>query len=162
LNVISVRKLMFGWLVGLLAFSALGCGSRGPRYVRVSGVVTLNGSPYQGAVVNFQPTGTRDNPYPGRGSYGHTDEKGRFTLVVDDKIKGAVVGKHRVRISTARRSTAPGFDPALGTPDGDPRGRPKPEVDPIPPEWNTNSTVEFEVPPRGTDRANFDIVTQKK
>jgi hypothetical protein len=139
----------------------LGCGG-GPQYVGVSGVVTLNGKPYRGAVVNFQPTGTPQNPYPGRGSYGHTDENGRFTLVVDDKIAGAVVGKHRVRIATARGTPSPGWDPALGTPDGDPKGRPKPGIDPIPPEWNTSSTKEFEVPPRGTDQANFDIVSRKR
>jgi hypothetical protein len=146
-------------LAGLLAVGCLGCGG-GPRYARVSGVVTLNGRPYQGAVVNFQPVGTPDNPYPGRGSYGHTDENGRFTLVVDDKTRGAVVGRHRVRIATARGGTAGGFDPALGTPDGDPRGRPRPRKDPIPPEWNTDSTKEFEVPPGGTEQANFEIVSK--
>jgi hypothetical protein len=147
-------------LPALLAFGLLGCGGGSP-YVRVSGVVTLNGKPYPGAVVNFQPTGTQHNPYPGRGSYGHTDEHGRFTLVVDDRIAGAVVGKHRVRIATPRAMPA-GWDPALGTPDGDPKYRPKPRRDPIPPEWNTNSTKEFEVPPGGTDQANFDIVSKAR
>ena len=159
---VFLRKPVLTGLAGLLACGPLGCGG-GPRYVGVSGVVTLNGKPYQGAVVNFQPAGTPQDPYPGRGSYGHTDENGRFTLVVDDKITGAVVGKHRVRIATPRPTPSPGgWDPALGTPDGDPRGRPKPGVDPIPPEWNTSSTKEFEVPPRGTDQANFDIVSRKR
>jgi hypothetical protein len=149
-----------GWL-GLLVLGVLGCG--GPRHVPVSGVVMLNGTPYRGAVVNFQPIGTPDNPNPGRGSYGHTDESGRFTLVVDDKIKGAVVGKHRVRIATGR-DTGPGdYDPKLGTPDGlVGRVRPKRPVDPIPREWNEESKQEFEVPAGGTDKANFDIVTGKK
>jgi hypothetical protein len=154
------RKLICPGLPGLLAFSFLGCGSGSP-YVRVSGVVTLNGKPYPGAVVNFQPMGTKENPYPGRGSYGHTNEHGRFTLVVDDRIAGAVVGKHRVRIATPRAMPA-GWDPALGTPDGDPKFRPKPRMDPIPPEWNTNSTKEFEVPPGGTDQANFVIVSKTR
>jgi hypothetical protein len=158
---IFLRKLEFTGLAGLVACSFLGCGG-GPRYVSVSGVVTLNGKPYKGAVVNFQPAATKGNPYPGRGSYGHTNENGRFTLVVDDKVVGAVVGKHRVRIATLRDNMPAGWDPARGSPDGDPRGRPKAEVDPIPPEWNTNSTKEFEVPFEGTDQANFDIASKKK
>src|SRR5260370_25327385 len=88
------KTLFAGWL-GLFAFSCLGCGSGGPQYASVSGVVTLNGKPYSGAVVNFQPIGTPDSPYPGRGSYGHTDENGRFSLVVADKITGSVIGRHR-------------------------------------------------------------------
>jgi hypothetical protein len=158
---VLLRKRALAGLAVLLACSSLGCGSS--PYVSVSGVVTLNGKPYKGAVVNFQPAATRSNAYPGRGSYGHTDERGRFTLVVDDKTAGAVVGKHRVRIATPP-PPPDGFDPALGTPDrGDIRGKPKPRpTDPIPPEWNTNSTKEFEVPPGGTDQANFDIVTPKR
>ena len=153
--------VMSGW-VGLLALALLGCGG-GPRYVPVSGVVRLNGNPYRGAVVNFQPLGSPDNPYPGRGSYGHTDENGRFTLVVDDKIKGAVVGKHRVRIATLQNSAAQEYDPKVGTPDGGERkSRPKRSIELIPREWNEESKQEFEVPAGGTDKANFDIVTGKK
>jgi hypothetical protein len=159
--VISVRQRVFPGLVGLLTLGLLGCGGSGPRYAGVSGVVTLDGKPYKGAVVNFQPSATPDNPNPGRGSYGHTDENGRFTLVVDDKVKGAVVGKHRVRIASLLDAAPPEVDPALGTPDGgDRKGRPKRPVDPIPPEWNESSTKEFDVPPGGTDQANFDIVTR--
>ena len=38
---------------------------------------------------------------------------------------------------------------------------PNKEVDPIPAEWNALSKVEFDVPPGGTDQANFDILTRK-
>jgi hypothetical protein len=120
-----------------------------------------NGKPYPRAIVSFQPIGTPDNPNPGRGSYGHADENGRFTLVVDDKTPGAVVGRHLVRIRTARESRDAGFDPALGTLDGDPKARVKLDLDPIPQEWNGSSKKEFEVPPGGTDQANFDIVAKK-
>jgi hypothetical protein len=153
----SVRKLAGAGLAGLLALQLAGCGG-GPRYVPVSGVVTLNGKPYKGAIVKFQPVGTRDNPNPGRGSYAHTDEGGRFRLVVDDQITGAVVGKHRVFITTARENRTPEPDPALGTPDGSA----KVLIDPIPREWNADSTKEFDVPAGGTNRANFDIETKKK
>src|SRR5260370_35958391 len=98
------KTLFAGWL-GLFAFSCLGCGSGGPQYASVSGVVTLNGKPYSGAVVNFQPIGTPDSPYPGPGSYGHTDENGRFSLVVDDKLTDAGAGSNRVRVAPVRATT---------------------------------------------------------
>jgi hypothetical protein len=155
---IWVRIGVFMGLFGLVAVGLAGCSGGGPQFAPVSGVVTLNGKPYKGAIVKFQPEATKDNTNPGRGSYAHTDENGRFTLVVDDKIKGAVVGKHRVAITTARDNRIPEPDPALGTPDGSA----KILVDPIPPEWNSKSTKEFDVPAGGTDQANFDIVTKKR
>jgi hypothetical protein len=145
---------------GLLLVGAAGCGG-GPRYVKVSGVVTLNGKPYQNAVVSFQPLATKDNPNPGRGSSGYTDANGRFTLKSDEGQTGAVVGKHRIRIMTRRDTAAAEFDPTVGSPDSGPKARGKVEIEPIPPEWYATSTKEFEVPAGGTDKANFDIVTRK-
>jgi hypothetical protein len=84
---------------GLLA-AVLGCSGGDPHFAPVSGVVTLDGKPYDQAVISFQPIGTPDNPTPGHGSSAYTDENGRFVLRSDNKIDGAVVGKHRVRIAT--------------------------------------------------------------
>jgi hypothetical protein len=154
------RKLLL-LVGGLLALSLTGCDS-GPAYVPVSGVVTLNGLPYKNAIVTFQPLGSVENPNPGRGSTGTTDENGRFTLVVDDRINGAVVGKHLVRIFTKWNNSSGGFDPALGTPDGDPKAKEKVEIDPIPVGWNAESKIEFEVVAGGTDQAHFKIDTKKK
>lgn len=142
---------------GLLAL-AVGC-SGGPRFAPVSGVVTLDGKPYGKAVISFQPIGDAENPNPGRGSSAYTDDNGRFVLESDNNIKGAVVGRHRVRIMT-RGNDVVGQDPAGGSPDDAP-ARPKGVVDPIPPEWNALSKEEFDVPPGGTDKANFDIVSKK-
>ena len=147
------RFLMAG---GLLAL-AVGCSGGGPKFAPVSGVVKLDGKPYGKAVVSFQPIGTADNPNPGRGSSAYTDENGRFVLK-SDKADGAVVGKHLVRIMT-RGNEVVGQYPEGGSPDETPLKR---EVDPIPPEWNALSKVEFEVPSGGTDQANFDIVRVKK
>jgi hypothetical protein len=146
-------------LVGVVLAAALGCGDSGPKMAEVSGVVTINGKPYGKAVVSFQPIGTKENPNPGRGSSAYTDENGRFVLKTDDGRNGAVVGKHRVRIMTKGNDVV-GYDPALGSPDGDPNapaaGKGK-EVDPIPPEWNALSTQECDVPAGGRNDANFDI-----
>jgi len=139
-----------------LACAVMACGCNGgPRYVGVSGVVTLNGKPYKSGVISFQPVGTKDNPNPGRGSSGYTDENGRFTLKTDDGHDGAVVGKHRVRIMTK-------FASVSEIQDGDPKNPAKVPIEPIPPEWHATSTKEFDVPAAGTDQATFHIVTKKK
>ena len=142
-------------LVALVAGLVAGCGG-GPRYVKVTGLIRLNGVPYDRAVVSFQPMGSRENLNPGRGSSSYTDANGRFDLVCDMEKEGAVVGKHRVRIMT-RGNDVVGFDPTTGSPDGPYRPVRAGTFDPIPPEWNALSTVEFVVPPGGTDQANFDI-----
>jgi len=146
-------------LVGLLTIVLAGCGDK--KYVPVSGVVTLNGAPYKNAVVSFQPVSTGKDQAPGRGSSALTDEKGRFTLVTDTGEKGAVAGKHRVRIQTSRQILVPKTDPTVGSPDNAKAAQGT--ADPIPPEWYSDKGgKDFEVPPGGTDKANFDIVTQKK
>lgn len=145
-----------GLALALSVFALAGCGVGGPKFVPVSGVVTIDGKPYGKAVVNFQPIGTDSNPNPGRGSGAHTDESGRFTLVTDDGDKGAVVGKHRIRIMTRGNNTVV-VDPEVGSPDNVPVDT---VIDPIPASWNVDSNVEFEVPAGGTDKANFDIVTK--
>jgi hypothetical protein len=145
------RSLSFTLLIALAA----GCNP-GPKFVPVSGVVTLNGKPYDKAAVSFQPVGTPDNPNPGRGSSAYTDDKGRFVLFSDNN-DGAVVGKHLVRITTKSGAQVEA-QPGLGSPDNAPANR---SVDPIPLEWNWQSEKQFDVPPGGTDKANFDIVTKK-
>src|SRR5262245_60182812 len=141
---------------GLLLAALAGC-SGNSKFAPVSGEVKLNGKPYGKAVVSFQPLGTEDNPNPGRGSSAYTDENGRFVLKCDNSIDGAVIGKHRVPIIT-RGNEVVGQSPDTGSPDETPLKR---EVDPIPPEWNALSKVEFDVPPGGTEQANFDITSKQ-
>jgi len=149
-------------IVAALLIGLTGCGG-GPTYVKVSGVVTVDSKPYKNAIVAFQPLGTPKNPEPGRGSSALTDENGQYTLMTDDGQIGAVVGKHRIRIQTKRDDPTAFFDPATGTPDRwESKGK-KFQVDPIPVEWYSDqSTKEFDVPPGGTDKANFDIVGIKR
>lgn len=141
----------------LLAALAAGC-SGGPAFAPVSGVVKLDGQPYPNAVVTFQPVGSKENSAPGRGSSAYTDGTGRFVLTSDNTVDGAVVGRHLVRIMT-RGNDVYGQSPGGGSDDAaDVKGR---KVDPIPPEWNSMSKVEFDVPPGGTGQANFDIASKK-
>src|SRR5688572_19674667 len=122
--------MRFGlWTAVVLVATAIGCS--GGKFAPVSGVVTLDGKPYGKAAVSFQPIGDKDDPYPGRGSSAYTDENGRFELISDEN-KGAIVGKHLVRITT-RYDQIVG-EPGVGSPDGAPVSRPR---DPVPVEWNS-------------------------
>ena len=137
-------------------FVGEGCGDAGPKYVPVSGVVKLDGKPYGDGVVVFSPIGTADRPNPGQTSSAETDAAGRFVLKTADLKTGAVAGKHLVRIQT--RTPVAQVDSSIGTPDN---SEARVKRDPIPPEWNTLSSKEYEVPGAGTDQANFDIATKK-
>ncbi|MBY0514472.1 MAG: DUF4198 domain-containing protein [Gemmataceae bacterium] len=147
------RLLALGVLAAGLG-TAAGCGEKS-NYVTVSGVVRLNNKPYPNAIVLFQPVGGSDNQNPGRGSSGVTDADGRFRLKCDDGRDGAVVGLHQVKIRT--NADVVGYDPEVGSPDNTPAPK-KGEVDPIPIDWRTlGEKHTFEVPPGGTDQANFNL-----
>src|SRR5438309_2471565 len=107
-------------LLALALAAAAGCGEKN-KYVPVSGVVRLNGKPYPNAMVYFQPVGSKEDPNPGRGSTGVTDETGRFVLKSDDGHDGAVVGSHQLKVRTLEHNNMMAeFDPTKGTPDKQP------------------------------------------
>jgi hypothetical protein len=143
-------------LIVAACFALIAGCDKGPKFVPVSGVISLDGKPYGQAAISFQPIGTPDNPNPGRGSSAYTDDNGKFVLISDEH-DGAVVGKHLVRITTRGRKLE--GDPEVGSADGAPVMRP---VEPIPAEWHSESQKEFEVPPGGTDKADFAITSKKK
>ena len=58
------------------------------------------------AMVYFQPVGSKEDPNPGRGSTGKTDETGRFVLKTEDGKDGAVVGTHQIKIRTEGETVA--------------------------------------------------------
>jgi len=135
--------------VGLLA-ALCGCSS-GPKFVPVSGTVTLDGKPLANAIVAFNPAAVPGKiEAAGPGSMAVTDDQGHFALKVigtDGKTVGAVVGEHRVRVSTADNMTNSDSSDVA-------HGHPKERV---PAKYNTNSQLTFTVPPGGTDAANFDL-----
>lgn len=154
-----MRRMQLLPLVGVAAVM-VGCGGSS-KYAKVSGVVTLDGRPYKNAIVSFQPMASKGNPNPGRGSAGLTDENGRFTLRSDDGYNGAVIGKHRIRIRTKVDDPGAVVDPSVGSDDDPFPGGKKKIVEPIPSEWFADHTEkEFTVPPGGTDKADFDIVSK--
>jgi hypothetical protein len=79
-----------------LAIAALvGCSEQaGPKLARVSGVVTLDGQPVQGAGLEFIGEA-------GGVAYGKTDASGRYQMSFGQNRAGALVGKNLVRISSS-------------------------------------------------------------
>jgi hypothetical protein len=97
---------LFRW--SLLPFVVLaGCwgGDDGPKRGEVSGVVTLDGEPVKGAILEFIP-----EAQDGTTSYGGTDEDGHYTMLFGSSRTGAVLGRNLVRITTDDRSSVGGED----------------------------------------------------
>lgn len=82
--------------VALLACALLtafvGCG--GYNVAPVTGTVTFEGEPLADARVSFHPE-------KGRPSHATTDAQGHYELYYSETVKGAEVGEHRVKITTA-------------------------------------------------------------
>jgi hypothetical protein len=88
----------------LVSFGFTGCGSPPPdnlpKLSKVTGSVTYDGKPLPDALVTFVPDSSRP-------SSGKTDESGNFTLMFNDKLEGAAVGKHKVTIMTPMVPSSP-------------------------------------------------------
>jgi hypothetical protein len=133
-------------LLGLALVLALGCGSG--KVAPVSGTVTLDGKALAGVTVTFSPIAEAKALEAGDSSMGKTDDKGHFTLETSKGKRGARVGKHRVIISRLQ---------VEATADGDARRGGPPVAETLPSKFNTETTLTFEVPSGGTDKANFDL-----
>ena len=135
---------------------ASGCG-KGPKVVAVSGRVTMNGNPVANAWVLFAPVSENINTPAGPSSGGRTDADGRYTLALIDApdTKGAVVGKHTVRIGLVD-SDAVGPNDETRDADDPKALKGKAKKPQLPAKYNDNTTLSFDVS-APTDAANFDL-----
>ena len=130
----SRRRLIA--LVPLLA--AGGCGDWWLRITEVSGTVRIDGKPAGGVQVVFQPV---DASRPR--AIAQTDKDGRYRLGRQGpgNRQGAASGAYRVQLFT----DTDGPNPVL-----------------IPAEFNTNSTLEFEVIPGRANVFDVDVQARRK
>ena len=150
----SKRQLATRRLAGWLALGVLwgaGCGPPTYKLAPVSGRVTLNGNPLEGAYVSFQPRGERGNDFPGPASSGKTDADGRFVLAPVGSPQpgreiGALVGRHRVLIRKGQTAAQT----------GDQSGQ---YHETLPERYNSESVLEITVPAGGTDKADFRLTS---
>lgn len=132
-------------LLASLSFFIFGCQQEEFPVVVVSGLVTLDGEPVPNALVGFEPVAKPGSGKMGPGSFARTNDQGIFELVSIDKRKGAVVGKHRVRISTFEAETGPNGETIVLF------------KETLPARYHNRSALSFDVPPEGTDQANFEL-----
>jgi len=133
----------------VLILAAGGCGGEEFPLAPVSGTVTLDGAPVADARVGFEPQRQGESLEAGPGSYGKTDQQGRFRLKSLHGDDGAVICPHVVRISTLEVKP-PG-------PEGDL------EIvveERIPERYVDGSTLRFTVPADGTDQADFKLTSK--
>ncbi|MFM8283308.1 MAG: hypothetical protein ACKOCW_07085 [Planctomycetaceae bacterium] len=99
------------WLVAAIACIAIvaaaaGCsgGPKRPPTVKVTGKVTMNGTPVPGATVSFQPSATG-----GRAAVGITDGAGQYVLTTFEAGDGAIAGDYGVAIVKSETGAAAGL-----------------------------------------------------
>ncbi len=130
----------------LLSATLIGCNF-GPssdyaslKLVNVSGTVTLDGEPVEGAVVTFMDEGH------GTFSYGLTNSSGSYSLQIDSQMKGATPGEKVVEISTTKKILGLNSDEEAGesSAEGKAKAAPK-DQDLIPACYNETSQLKVEV-----------------
>ena len=121
-------------VLAVVVLGSVGCG--GADYGdlgRVSGTVTMDGTPLPGAQVVFSPAN-------GRPSMGITDAQGKYQLIYIRDTLGAALGEHRVEITTVQESVS---DTDAG-----------PVKEPIPAKYNAKTTLTAKVEP-GDNEIDF-------
>jgi len=110
--------------------------------VNVSGTITVNGEPLEGATVVFTPVDSGEG-IEAVASHGITDAAGKYSLeITTTEQSGVVVGKHRVTIAK--------FDEIDEADDND-------EIDENEASLVPDHDLTFDVTSSGSDSANFDL-----
>lgn len=102
------KRISAARAASLVAFSIFcgGCGQNdGQPLGQVTGVVTIDGKPVKGALLEFVPEAPG-----GSTAYGNTDDSGRYTMFFGQNRKGAVIGRSLVRITSDDRVSVDGKD----------------------------------------------------
>ncbi|EAQ78747.1 carboxypeptidase-like regulatory domain-containing protein [Blastopirellula marina] len=85
------------FVAALFLIGLSGCfGSGGPELGIVEGTVKLDGQPLEGATISFVPAAG------GRTAEGFTDAEGHYAVEFAAGAKGALLGEHKVRITTLK------------------------------------------------------------
>lgn len=139
----------------LLVVLLSGC-SKDYETVPVSGRVTLDGQPVANVGLTFVPLAeNKEKVNIGPGSLGKTDEEGRFTLRTVQGDKGAVPTDHIVRMELAVSGGGAGSGDELAAPDRTPTKLRLPRS-------AQDGSLHYQVPPEGTDQADFDLTSDPK
>ncbi len=89
----TIYSFLRVFVVVLLALTLVGCWGKDSNLAEVSGIVTLDGKPYEGVSLTFRPEGG------GRPGVGKTGSDGRYTVHYTMSDSGAPIGVHRVTVT---------------------------------------------------------------
>jgi hypothetical protein len=130
-------------IAALMIPLALGC--KGKEYGHVTGVVTINGEPVEGASVTFAPA------EGGRSAFGSTGADGSYELDYTPGDKGAKIGVNNVYITTYTSPTLDDNNQVVeeGTPER------------IPPKYNESPSETVEVV-KGDNVFDFTIESERE
>lgn len=132
-------------LITIANLGVVGCGDE-LKIAPVSGRVTLDGAPLEGARINTQPRSQTGEPTVGVGSFAVTDVQGRYNLeLVSPPRVGAVIGEHSVLIKMPQTRYVAGREdaPVVG-------------ISVLPPEA-LDGSLRLSVPEEGLQTADFDL-----
>ncbi|WP_146584772.1 hypothetical protein [Posidoniimonas polymericola] len=135
--------------LGVLLLLGSGCSPSKFDFADVEGRVLLDGEPVSDAKVVFMPVGMNEEGESGPYSHGVTDSDGRYALKTQDEDarSGAVVGRHRVIVSTKQAHLDPNtMDREIID---------VPESIPWKYTYYKETPLAVEVPPGGTKDADF-------
>ncbi len=162
-----MARLIGSVAVCLAALAIMGCNQSGSSLdtVPVSGVVTLDGTPVEGAVVTFSPTSTT-----GTAASGKTDATGRYELTTLNPGDGALPGSYNVIVSKTEGGTSSAIKPGMTDEEAtiavmearDAAGGVDPEIkDLLPAKYKSTaeSGLKAEVAP-GKGEFNFDLKSE--
>lgn len=96
---------VMAWLCSVSIIAVVGCEQPAAKLVPVEGIVTLEGQPLPGVLIEFLPDAFRGTSGPR--SSATSDIDGRFKLLCDNQKPGAVPGTHRVLVTDPERKPAP-------------------------------------------------------
>ena len=143
------RPLPVILLLTACVLSGSGCsGDKKEKVVVVTGKVTRKDKPVAGMLVTFVPQPEAN----GNTSTGTTDENGEYKLKGPAGEDGAWVGRHKVMIDFHAAQVGE-------TDERPPRGG-WPQKNKVPEKYNKESKETFDVPPEGTDKADFTLKTR--
>lgn len=143
------RELSFLCMLGLGLSAVWGCssGESEPPLAVVKGVIKLDGQPAGDLQVDFTPeVSGKDAKSVGAGSTATTDPGGAYELKYKGTRSGAVIGKHRVRITQAAGGGPAGGASAVAS-------------KPIRAIYNTATTLSADVA-KGENKIDFDLTSK--
>lgn len=146
---LGLQRVQSSMVFALLAL-AFGCSESmvEPELGTVTGTVTIDGQPGANLLIQFEPQapiGGKGNEVGG-GSTATTDAGGAYELSYKGNAKGAVIGSHLIRITSAAGGGPAGGEAAAA------------QVA-IPPMYNTDSTLRKDVS-KGENKIDIDIKTK--